>query len=430
MSTDLFESKGIKDYLKYMIDESFDNWVRGEMNCHCLPDRTFVLLNMWRTLSGVKSGREFIQSLNDKEEYILKKTSYFDSLASSRRLDILTQSTDALNKEMKKIAKENNVDYLKDFPELSNRIVIAGDGHSIEHASHSKKSKSGRMAAESSIHLLDLHTGIGEFLTTVSGDGSHAHEMPALRKSLTTWLDKQPAQEEAPIIIYDRAAVDKLHWTKMMIKGKKGVRVITRTKTNMVFPLNANKLFDKSLSVNEGVIDFKLVGQDNAIAMNKITYRNPEDGEIYEFITTVDDLEPGLIAWLYFLRWKIEKRFDTFKNKMNQKKGWATGKNAQETQARSCNCAHNFMQILQILLSTKIDDNDNFKVNKKRIKQLEKRKEVAEEKGRKLHPFLFFKTHIYQLTHQFIRAVRNLFSSTKTIAELIPAFERRLKFYL
>jgi IS4 transposase len=42
-----------------------------------------------------------------------------------------------------------------------------------------------------------------------------------------------------------------------------------------------------------------------------VRYRDPETGTVYDFLTSVTDLEPGLIAALYLARWRIEKVFDT-----------------------------------------------------------------------------------------------------------------------
>ena len=130
------------------------------------------------------------------------------------------------------------------------------------------------------------------------------------------------------------------------------------------------------------------------------------------------------------MRWNIEKMFDVFKNKMFEKKGWANGFVAQEIQARSCNTAHNFLQILKLIIDTLIDDDSNDKLEKKRAKYLQNRKKTAEEKGGKLLPYQKISNHLYQLSQQFIRAVRNLFFSEKPIADLLHIFRERLKFYL
>ena len=44
-----------------------------------------------------------------------------------------------------------------------------------------------------------------------------------------------------------------------------------------------------------------------------IEYTDPETGQKYQFVSTVEYIESGLVAWLYFLRWRIEKSFDNLK---------------------------------------------------------------------------------------------------------------------
>ena len=39
---------------------------------------------------------------------------------------------------------------------------------------------------------------------------------------------------------------------------------------------------------------------------------------------TSSDYPPGLIVFLYRRRWDLEKVYDQFKNKLNEKKSWAS----------------------------------------------------------------------------------------------------------
>lgn len=52
-----------------------------------------------------------------------------------------------------------------------------------------------------------------------------------------------------------------------------------------------------------------------------VTYKSPE-GDLFEYLTNNFDLEPGVIAFLYFRRWDEEKCFDTWKNDFSLKKAW------------------------------------------------------------------------------------------------------------
>src|SRR5690606_11404259 len=65
-----------------------------------------------------------------------------------------------------------------------------------------------------------------------------------------------------------------------------------------------------------------------------IEYRDPESGKEYQYLTNEPDLPPGVIAELYRRRWELEKVFDQVKNKLGEKKAWASSLEARTVQAR------------------------------------------------------------------------------------------------
>ena len=428
MEIELLEDKALNNHIADVVDIAFD-YVRSKRACKGISDRDFTILNISRALSDAHSGRDFLQEQFDRGNFEFGFSTYFDALASLRRLNMFREVTNSLYKDMQETMLAHKVDHLDIFPELRDRVIIAGDGHCIEHACHAKKRKSGRFACESSIHLLDLHTGLVNHLTIVQGNGDRAHEMPVLREAIQTWRAALPKQSKPPILIYDRAAIDKIFWSRMARAKNDGVKVITRPKVNMVFSLRCDLPVDTSLEVNKGIIKLELVGQENSAAMRLITYLNPEDGIVYEFLTTADDLEPGVVAWLYFLRWKIEKCFDVFKNKMYERKGWATSSAAQEIQARACCAAYNLLQVFKLLITERADLKKD-KLQKKRARNLESRECTANKKGLSVHPFQYTISHLYQLSQQFIRLIRNLLLDTRTLRELLPLFRKRMELYL
>jgi hypothetical protein len=58
-------------------------------------------------------------------------------------------------------------------------------------------------------------------------------------------------------------------------------------------------------------------------------------------MTTCNHLRPGLIALLYFMRWKIEMTHDVFKNKFKVRKAWGTGETCATIQAHFVALLHN-----------------------------------------------------------------------------------------
>ena len=146
-------------------------------------------------------------------------------------------------------------------------------------------------------------------------------------------------------------------------------------------------------------------------AMRMIDYTDPETGSSYQFVTTLPlNTPPGLIAWLYLLRWKIEKSFDVLKNLLKEKKAWATGKVALENQSLMITMTYNFQRFIKEFLSEE-EDIQVTKVIKKYEKNLEKREKKAKKRGRSLHPFVRLKNRMHRLSSQFVRVVQSCFST-------------------
>jgi len=140
--------------------------------------------------------------------------------------------------------------------------------------------------------------------------------------------------------------------------------------------------------------------------MRRVRYRDPETGNEYEFLTTVWDLPPGTIALLYLLRWRIEKVFDTGKNKLEETKGWATGEVAHEIQGHFFALTHNLLVLLRWNLLRNHGLRE-VKLEKKRARWLKKRAESAKTMNREVHPIQWKLPAIVQMSLQFIRMLRN-----------------------
>lgn len=193
------------------------------------------------------------------------------------------------------------------------------------------------------LHVLCLRTGLLLNAAAVQGDGIHRHELPVFRDRIAGWLPepRRGRPGPKPIFVGDPAYVDKVLWTQMQIRGTRGAQVITRTKKNMKPIVYAARRIDGGNPVNEGVVADLVVGFDGACTMRVVRYRDPESGTKYEFLTTVEDLPPGLIALIYLSRWRIEKVFDTAKNKLGETKAWAVGETAREIHSNFLALTHN-----------------------------------------------------------------------------------------
>ncbi len=114
----------------------------------------------------------------------------------------------------------------------------------------------------------------------------------------------------------------------------------------------ASNPFDHADAVNRGVEADEMVSTSQHVMVRRVIYREALTGEVYEFITTVYDLPPGVIAWSYKRRWEIEKVFDQLKNKLCEAKAWGSSATAKEMQAQFLCLAHNLLELLELRLAS------------------------------------------------------------------------------
>jgi hypothetical protein len=380
-----------------------DHYVRGVYRGGPLDDSRFLRLGVCRVLSQSASGRDFIQNAREVFQEDLARSSFFDSLHSPRRRDMLGQ----LNAELARRASRGLHDLLSGFPELRGVPVFAVDGHHIEHAVHSPSDHKGEKVSASNLYVLCLHTALLWNFGAVQGDGRHGHEMPVFRKRLDRWLSEWTWRkgQPKPIFVGDPAYVDKAFWTRMSMRPD-GARFITRGKANMKPTVYNRYGWDHKKAVNEGVEADMAVGFDGASVMRMVHYRDPESGTVYEFLTSVTDQEPGLIAMLYLTRWRIEKVFDTTKNRLEETKSWAVGEVAQEVRAHLVALTHNLLVLLRRQLERDHGIREE-KVEQKREVQTQQRESRAAAAGRKVAAVHQLLPPVVQLTAQFIRTLRN-----------------------
>ncbi|MEI8141034.1 MAG: transposase [bacterium] len=122
------------------------------------------------------------------------------------------------------------------------------------------------------------------------------------------------------IHVYDPAVIDYAQWRRWKAKG---VYIISREKVNSMAEVIGNNPWDRCDPRNLGVLADDLVGVFCGVMLRRVTYCDPATGKVYTYMTSEMTLPPGLIAFLYKLRWDVEKVFDEKKNKLNQKKAWA-----------------------------------------------------------------------------------------------------------
>lgn len=405
------------------VDASFFEPALRLLRDHCrhrrdtpeLSDEQFLRSGIERILGHCDSGRDFLQICQDRGATLARAT-WFDALHSRRRADMVAEVAARSYEVFDRFLQPR--DWLAAFPELAGRAVWAVDGHHLAHACHAARDPKHEHVSVGLLYGLCLHSGLQRALVPFQGDGVRRHEFPVFKQHLPRWLH-QDRGEKVPIVVGDPAYIDVLHWT--LQKRQRQALIITREKDNMKPTVIAHQPFDPQDPVNRGVEADQMAGYAYAY-LRRIVYCDPASGERFVFLTTADSLRPGVIALLYLLRWKIEKVFDVFKNKLHQQKAWANGKIAAHTQARLTALTHNLLTILLVTL-------EQAGLREQKIERQQAVRKAAQPENHRV-PAQEMVRHAAQLTCQFIRLLRHCLVHSTQWRDALPLFQRRLEAYL
>jgi hypothetical protein len=233
------------------------------------------------------------------------------------------------------------------LPELADFDVYAGDGHFHAAAAHDHPLPGSlEKDAVGHFYAYNLKTDALTHLAVAKQDKKHNEHDTALLKRLPA----QQLRHDAPIgrkviYVWDRAGIEFAQWSK--VKKSRGLYMISREKKNMTLQIVGNNPWDQADPCNAGITHDELVGAFGGVMLRRVTYHCPLRNETFRFITTERTLRPGVIAHLYRMRWNIEKVFDELKNKLGEKKAWATSPDAKSAQALFLCLAHNLMVLFE-----------------------------------------------------------------------------------
>jgi hypothetical protein len=353
------------------------NKSRFSRSCPELSDARWLTLGVERVLESCSSGRNFLQKTASRTpEGTPERAHFFESLKSSRRLKLNSEINAALCDKGGSILP----DRLAHFPELQGFDVYAADGHYHAAATHDARDVEGKKHATGHIYRRNLRSGTMDHSSDLCDIRSKKeHEMHALKRITIDSLRRGSPKGRKVILVYDRAVVDFRQWFKW--KYGSGIYLITRSKENLVFDAVIPRPFDKESKRNAGVIEDALVQTSSGgELLRKISFEDVETGKIYVFLTNITDekMSPGVIAELYRQRWAIEKSFDEFKNKLMEKKSWASSVTAKSQQAEFICMAWNLM----LLAEHTLDQKEGIR-NDPELKRRKQRLELAVEKAGK-----------------------------------------------
>jgi hypothetical protein len=328
-------------------------------DCTELGDLDFLETGVSRCLSAVTSGRDFLQQHGDSGRKDIERTLFFKALESGRRLENLV----SVNLDVARLMGSRLADPLAGIEELSRFDIYAGDGHFHEAACHDphkpKRLKPGKKKANGDRQKLAKKLQTGHFFMLGMRDhhlrhhalagrrpgGGNEHDMHALKRLGAKALRFGAEVRRKVVIVWDRACIDFGFWGEAK---RLGVYFISREKTNMdiqVIGLNPN--FDRGDPRNADIIADELVGPGGGGAMlRRVTYTDGK-GTTYKYLTTEMKLPAWVVVLLFKQRWDIEKVFDEVKNKMLERKSWASGDTAKKVHANFICLTHNLMVLLE-----------------------------------------------------------------------------------
>jgi hypothetical protein len=370
--------------------------------CQSLSDKDFLKSGVGRIMSIAQSGRDWVQGLVKFIGSAVTVNSTFKSLRSERRLLMLSEVAESVAKQSDELTVK---DPFSAHPELDGFDIHAGDGHYHKAAVHEKKIDNKKYPVQH-FYSINMRTRTMHHLDVArpAKGKKKEHDITALKR-----FDKKVLRMKAPkgkkvIWVYDRAVIDFLQWYNW--KHNDGIYVITREKAGMALRILGKYDFDREDPRNIGVIDDQMIANSGGTMIRRVIYVDPVSGKKYNFLTNEFSIPPGLIAFMYKERWNIEKVFDEVKNKLHEKKAWATSYTAKCIQAKFIAITHNLLLIFEHYLEEEEGITDE-KVKYKRQEKLKDDIAKATQAKRKMSSLLLAPKRATQRSVQFIRWLRD-----------------------
>jgi hypothetical protein len=371
--------------------------------CRTYSDKDHIESGIERVIRKVQSGRDWVQYVCMKKGINLSVGNFFQALRSKRRFRLMKEIADDVRLQCDENTPQKR-DPLSQYQELDGFAVYASDGHTHAASTHERK-RFGKVYPVSHIFSVNIRTHSLTHLD-VSKPLKHKkkeHELATLKRLGGQALRMGEPKGRKVIHIYDPAIIDYRQWYNW--KSSRGIYILTREKDNSALMIIGIREWDNTKSYNNGVLADEYVGPSNGVQMRRITYKDPVTGKIYRFITNEFTIPPGMLAFLYKLRWDIEKIFDVVKNKFGENKAWAQSDAAKTQQAAFITLAHN----LTLMLERKLEEEEGIvdaKVKNKRKKNLEEREKSACMARRKFNSLVKNCQRATQRSLQFIRWLR------------------------
>ena len=369
--------------------------------CPELSDAQWLELGVRRALEERATGRGFLQHLVASGVDAPECSHFFETLKSPRRLKLVGEVSHALGRAMPVCDPA----LWQTLPELEGYVVLAGDGHFHAAAAHDRADAGdGVKYATGHFFSLDLRSHALAHLTVADQLARRKeHDMRALKRTTIDTLRQGARKGRKVLYIWDRAGIDFRQWHQW--KQVSGIYFLSREKEGMALEVIGQKQWDQADPRNAGVLADEMVATSQGVSVRRVRYRCPVRGEEFSYLSSEQTLPPGLIAHLYRLRWEIEKVFDELKNKLGEKKAWASSAEAKAMQAHFLCMAHNLM----VLCEAKLDRDHGVRNEaelKRRAARMEKEHERLAKTGTVLPMLLRAFQRLTVRSVKFIRWLR------------------------
>lgn len=380
---------------------------KSTRNCPEFSDYEFLQAGVGRVIDDAFTGRAWVQKLQQLAYMCLSVSNFFKALGSQRRLCMLGEISANVRMQLDSACGRRH-DPLAVHPELDGFAAYGADGHYEAHAAHAPL-VAGKALVPGSLYALNLRSHSLGLLDITRPQLKRESEISTLKRLGSTKLRMGEPVGTKVILVYDKAAIDYQQWYKWKAKGLYMISCEKSSSTAQTVGINPWNRQDQR---NIGIEADELVAVFCGVLLRRITYRDPADDKLYVFMTSELTLPPGLIAFLYKLRWDIEKVFDEKKNKLHEKKAWATSPTARCQQAHFTALAHNLM----VLIELQLDDEEGIvdeKTQSKRRARLRRTTEHIQQRGLRPNPMVMSLARTTQRSLQFIRWLRHhIFTET------------------
>jgi len=372
----------------------------NKRDCTRYSDSMFLRAGVGRVLQAATSGRAWVQHIVMLGTIIVSLRNFFLALNSKRRLSLL-EGVDCTIREQVNQLPVKYGDPFSAIPELAGYALFASDGHSHGASAHEEEVQ-GKKRPVNHIFCLNLRShAMSHFVLTQAAKGKKKeHEIAAIKYQGGPALRLGAPTGIKVIHAYDPAIVDYAEWFKW--KQGSGVYIITQEKSNSAFVRLKRQQWDKTDPRNAGVTSDELVETSSGVLIRRIGYTDPVTGTCYSFLTTEMTLPPGIIAFIYKIRWNVEKVYDEFKNTFNQQKAWGKSITIKCQQALFMVLTHNLLVLFERRLEVQEGIVDE-KVRKKHARYIAAGIEQAKMESRQPNELVVKYSRITKRSFQFIR---------------------------